>query len=169
MENDPQVSFLLNVVSTIVGGVVLAVLFFVARERIFPMPSIVGRWHVQMRTEYTDYNPYNEMVLRYVAVLWREGSEIRGTIEKVYENSSTGERKYTGKDRTRGLIEGYIDKRYLSKDCIYVHIVEDGHGRESTHYHDLKVTRRGKMTGRFFAMVANSEGEVTWQRNSFWK
>ena len=35
-----------------------------------------------MHTERTNYNPYQNMELRYVAILWREGPNIRGTIEK---------------------------------------------------------------------------------------
>ena len=115
----------------------------------------------------TAYNPYQGMVLRYVAMLWREGIGIKGTIEKVYEDSQTGKRAYVGTKRTRGTIEGYIDKRYFSKDRIYLHIVEKGHGRESTHFHDLLVKSSGRMTGTFSAMVASSEGEATWQREQF--
>ena len=82
----------------------------------------------------------------------------RGTVEKVYEISSTGERPYVGEHRTRGTVEGYLEKRYLSKDLVHLHIVEDGHGRESTHFHELHVRKGGDMVGRFFAMVADSEG-----------
>lgn len=120
-----------------------------------------------MYTIKTAYTPYQGMVLRYIAMLWHEGSRIKGTIEKVYEDSKTGKRRYVGKNRTRGTVEGYIDKRYFSKDRIYLHIVEDGHGRPSTHFHDLVAERSGRMTGNFNAMVANSEGQVTWQREDF--
>ena len=160
-------TFVWNIASTIVGGVVLAVLFFFAREKCFPLPKVAGRWHVEMQTINTTYNPYRGMVLQYVAMLWHEGIGIKGTIEKVYEDSTTGKRRYVGKNRTRGTIEGYIDKRYFSKDRIYLHIIEDGHGRQSTHFHDLLVKRSGRMTGTFSAMVASSEGKATWQREQF--
>ena len=161
------VNLLLNVLATVVGGVVLAFLFFSAREKCFPLPVLIGRWHFEMTTESTAYSPYQDMVLRYVALLWREGPIIKGTVEKVYEISSTGERPYVGKNRTRGIVEGYIDKKYLSKDLVYLHITEDGHGRESTHFHDLHVSKGGRMAGRFFSMVADSEGVVAWQRKPF--
>ena len=120
-----------------------------------------------MHTSKTAYEPYEGMVLRYIAIVWREGSVIKGTVEKVYENSSTGEREYVGKNRTRGQVEGHIEKRYFLKDGVSLHIVEDGHGRQSTCFYELVVQRNDRMTGVFFAMAAASEGEVTWQREPF--
>ena len=159
--------FLRGSASTVIGGVLLAILFFLSREIWFPLPNITGKWHVEVHTSKTAYKPYEGMVLRYIAIAWREGSVIKGTVEKVYENSSTGEREYVGENRTRGRIEGYIDKRYFSKDRVSLHIVENGHGRQSTSFYELVVQRNGSMTGTLFAMAAASEGEVTWQRESF--
>lgn len=167
MDSQALISFAISLASTVAGGGILAFLFFLLREKSFSLPSMAGCWHVEMRTDKTAYRPYENMVLRYVAMLWRDGSRIRGTVEKIYENSSTGERYYTGKDRTRGKIEGYIDKRYFSKDRIYIHIVEEGKQRESTHLHDLKIEKTGRMIGTFCSMVADSQGEVTWRRESF--
>lgn len=149
------------------GGMFLAVLFFVAREKWFALPDIDGCWHLEMRTDRTVYKPFQDMVLRYVAMLWREGTRIRGTVEKVYENSSTGEREYVGVSRTRGVVEGYIDKRYLSKDRLNLHITEEGHKRQSTHFHQLLIEHSDYMIGSFSSMVADSEGKVTWKRTSF--
>ena len=167
MVSPTLISFLSSTLSTVLGGVVLAILFFWSREKWFPLPNISGCWYLEMRTVDTAYNPYKGMVLRYVAMLWREGTTIKGTAEKVYEHSSTGEHPYIGKHRTRSSIEGHIEKRYLSKDQISLHIVEDGHGRESTHFHALQFDKSGRMTGTFSAMVADSGGEVVWQRQPF--
>jgi hypothetical protein len=107
------------------------------------------------------------MVLRYVAMLWREGGRIKGTVEKIYENSSTGERSYVGTNRTRGVVDGFVEKNYFSKDQVVLHVVEDGHGRESTNFYSLTVNSNGKMTGNFSSMVANQDGNVVWQREVF--
>ena len=80
--------FIPSIIATVVGGVTLALLFFWAREKLFPLPNIAGRWYLEMRTVNTSYEPYTGMVLRYVAMLWREGNRIQGTAEKIYENSS---------------------------------------------------------------------------------
>lgn len=130
-------SFIPSIIATVVGGVTLALLFFWAREKLFPLPNIAGRWYFEMRTINTSYEPYTGMVLRYVAMLWREGNRIQGTAEKIYENSSTGERDYVGENRTRGVVDGYLEKNYFAKDRLYLHVVEDGHGREYTNFYDV--------------------------------
>lgn len=163
--------FLLNslysLLATIVGGVILALLFFWLKEKIFPFPKISGQWYFEMRTRNTAYNPYNDMILQYVAMLWLEGNRIKGTVEKIHENSSTGERDYVGINRTRGFVEGAIEKNYFSKDHVVLHVIEDGHGRQSTNFYDLIVKSNDEMSGSFSSMVAKQDGEVHWKRKEF--
>lgn len=160
-------SFWADIIATLAGGIGLTFLFFLARERLFPVPSITGRWYLEMVTVNTAYNPYKDMVLRYVVIIWKEGNSLKGTAEKIYENSSTGERDFDGKNRTRSVIEGYIEKNYLGKDRVYLHSVENGHGRESTNFYDLLVQSESKMIGAFNSMVANQDGKVVLQREPF--
>lgn len=160
-------NFLYSLLATIIGGGILAFLFFWIREKIFPLPEITGRWYFEMRTIKSAYTPYNGMILRYVAMLWREGNRIEGTVEKIYENSSTGERNYEGKNRTRGIVNGFVQKNYFSKDRIVLHVIEDGHGRESTNFYDLTFKSDGDMAGSFSSMVAKQDGESKWQRNEY--
>lgn len=160
-------SFWSDIAATLVGGVVLAVFFFWFREKVVPLPAITGRWYFEVRTFRTSYKPYKNMVLRYVAMLWREGNRIEGTVEKIYENSSTGEREFVGKNRTRGEVAGYVEKNYFGKDRVLLHVIEEGHGRESTYLYELVMTPDGAMTGEFSSMVANQDGTVRWQRSAF--
>lgn len=159
--------FWVDVASTVVGGGLLALLFFFAKEKLFPLPDVTGRWYFQMNTEETAFNPYKGMVLRYVAMLWREGHRIEGTVEKIYERSSTGEREYVGENRTRGKVSGYIEKNYLGADKLYLHVVEDGHGRESTNFYEVRSFSDSTMSGTFISMVADQAGTVKWQRKSY--
>ena len=158
---------LLNTSSTVFGGILLALLFFVAKEFLFPLPKISGNWTFETKTIQTKYKPYEDMVLQYVAMLRCEGPNVFGTAEKVYENSSTGIRNYTGSARTRAQISGFIEKRYLSKDRVILQIIEDGHGRESTHFYNLIVEESDLMSGTFSSMVASSEGETVWKRETY--
>lgn len=160
-------SFWADIIATLVGGIGLTFLFFVAREKLFPITDITGRWYIEMVTLNTEYNPYKDMILRYVIIIWREGNLLRGTAEKIYENSSTGERTYVGKNRTRASIEGYIEKKYLGNDRVYLHSVENGHGRESTNFYNLLIETDEKMIGSFISMVANQEGSAIFQRTKF--
>jgi hypothetical protein len=160
-------SFVSDVIATIVGGAALTFLFFLAKEKLFPLPEIAGRWYFETRTVETAYKPFAGMVLDYVAMIWQEGPVIRGTVEKIYEKSSTGERAYVGENRTRGALEGYVTKFYLSRDRIRIHLVEDGFGRESTVLFDLASDTASTMSGSFQSMAADQTGIVTWQRDPF--
>lgn len=160
-------SFLSDLLATLAGGALLATLFFWSREKVFPLPKITGHWYFQMTTRQSAYRPYDDMILRYVAMLWREGYRVEGTVEKVYEISSTGEREYVGKDRTRGTVEGYVEKNYFGKDRVFLHVVEDGHGRESTNFYELVAESSERLSGEFASMVADQKGEALWQRNEF--
>lgn len=42
-------SFLVSFTSTVLGGLTLGFLFFLAREKVFPLPSVTGHWHMEMR------------------------------------------------------------------------------------------------------------------------
>lgn len=164
---DFWLNFLYSLLATLVGGFILAFLFFLIRERVFPPPKIAGRWFFETTTLHTAYNPYKDMRLRYMAMLWNEGNYIKGTVEKIYENSSTGERCYEEKNRRRGFIDGCIVKNYFSKDRVDLHLVVNDHGRESTYFFDIVIKSNSKMTGSFTSMVANQNGNVTWQRERF--
>lgn len=160
-------NFLYSFLATITGGGLLALFLFWLREKVFHLPRVAGCWYFKMHTVNTAYNPYEGMILGYVAMLWCAGNRIEGIVEKIYENSSTGERNYEEKNRTRGLVKGFIEKNYFSKDRISLHVVEDGHGRESTHFYELVVKSEKDMVGRFTSMVASQDGEVGWQRDKF--
>jgi len=160
-------SFFSDVLSTVVGGAALTFLFFLGREKLFPLPAIVGRWYFEIQTTSTDYVPYQGMILRYVAMVWPAEYRIEGTAEKIYENSSTGVRQFVGEHRTRAVVEGLIQKQYFSSDKVFLHIVEEGHGRESTNFFRLVVQADGTMVGTFSSMVASQEGRSLWQRRPF--
>ena len=160
-------SFWADLLATVVGGVVLAVLFFLAKERFFPLQKLTGRWYLEQTTQTTAYTPYSGMILRYVVMLWREGSKVEGSAEKIYENSSTGEHTFSGENRTRATVIGYVEKKYFGKDIIYLHVVENGHGRESTTFYEITADRVDTFHGNFSSMVADQNGTVKWQSKPF--
>lgn len=161
------ISFIPDILATVIGGIILAVIFFWSRENLFSIPEMTGKWYFQIKTVQTAYRPYEGMVLRYVAILYREGNKVEGTVEKIYENSTTGEREFVGENRTRGSVVGYIEKNYFSNDKVFLHVVENGHGRESTNFYKLLVLPNGEMKGEFSSMVADQEGITEWRRSIF--
>ena len=160
-------ALLVGTLSTIFGGLILAFLFFLAREKIYPLPSVTGRWYVELRFRSTSIERFEGMILRYDAMLWREGNSIKGTAEQVYADAKTGVRKHVGTQRTRSVVEGHADRNIFSTNRVALHIVEDGPEREFTHFHSLIVRGKDRMTGNFSSTAADAEGNVTWQRTPF--
>lgn len=155
----------INLITTVIGGLVLAFLFFLMKEKLCPLPNIVGRWYFDVTTKNTAYKPYQGMTLWYVAMLWREGHVVHGTVEKIHEKSSADEIDYVGATRTLGEVRGYIEKKYLGKDRLFLHVIEDGENRKSTCFHELTFKSK-RMVGEFTSTVAKQDGAVLWQRDS---
>ena len=130
-------TFWSDLLATVIGGVVLAFLFFLIKEWLMPPPKIVGRWYLEQCTTKTSYASYKDMKLRYVLMLYKDGLKIEGTAEKIYESSVNGDRPFVGEHRTRAVVTGTIEKNYLSKDRVYLHIDEDGHGRSFTTFYEF--------------------------------
>ncbi len=181
-----------NLILPVISGIVLAILFFLVREKCYPFPNVDGRWNVEMQTEKTLFRPYENMTVKYVAILLREGALIKGTAEKTYEATSADTIEYIGDKRTHGRIEGVIDKHYFSADLAKIYIIEEGERRPFTHFHFLTVGSSdsigvktfvrnlceclirssfpersdSSMVGDFMQTAAESEGEVRWLRNN---
>ena len=117
---------------TVISGAVLAIAFFWVREKCFPLPTIEGRWFIETKTARSSYNPFKDMILLYEAMLWREGNVIKGTAEKIFENSEKKQGDFVGEKRTRSQVDGYIEKRYFGADRVCLHFIEKGRLREST-------------------------------------
>jgi hypothetical protein len=160
-------SFWADFLATLLGGVVLAVFFFLAKEKLFPLPKLSGHWYLEQTTKTTAYNPFFGMILRYKVMLLREGNRVEGTAEKIYEKTPKGERTFSGVHRTRATVTGYVEKNYFGKDRLYLHVVEVGHGRESTTFYEITTDCTDTFHGNFSSMVADQNGIVKWQRNQF--
>lgn len=154
---------MLEVGSTVIGGLLLAFIFFVFRDFIFKFPALSGLWRFESETQSTSYNPYRGMKLTYLVLLWQEGPAIYGSGEKVREDLNGAVRTYTGAQRSRIEIRGYLTKRYLARSEVVLHFNEHSESRQSSTMQALKFEGRGKMGGTFASTVANSSGTARWK------
>lgn len=104
------------------------------------------------------------MILGYESILFQRGNSVYGTVEKIYENSSEGEREYIGKYRIQGKIDGHIDKKYLGKNQLTIQIIEEGEIRKSTWMHKLNIVSKCHMEGTFESTAAKQSGSVSWRK-----
>lgn len=161
---DPYlISFIINITSTITGGVLLAIIFFISKEKIFKYHDVSGKWYIEIKTKETAYDNYKDMILVYELFLWREGNQLYGTTEKSYENSKVRKQELTEKQRTRGKVNGVYEKNYLSSDMVNIHIHEFGARRESSYFLKMKVKKK-LMKGTFISFIAKQKGEAVCTR-----
>lgn len=155
-----------NIFATVIGGLLLALIFFSLKEYFFSLPKLNGNWVFEIITVHSDYNPYKDMLLRYHVLLWQEGNQIKGTGEKIYEKTSEQEKEYVGDKRSRIEISGYLTKKYFSKDLIVIHYEEENEVRKSSTIHNLTIKDTNQMNGSFVSTIANQQGTTTWTRRT---
>jgi hypothetical protein len=155
------------VLATLTGGCLLALTFFIFKERIFKPTNLDGTWVYTQETHMTEYNQFEGMLINYLSLLACEGNNIYGSSEKINDITSSGKkREYIGKYRTLTKITGHIEKRYLSKDRIFIHISEFGEQRESSTVHSLEKINENTLKGSFSSTIANQQGTAVWIRRS---
>ena len=160
------IEILVQVIATIIGGIFLAILFFIYKEKINRLPSLSGLWTFKISVESSSYNPYKEMSVSYIVLLIQEGNHMSGTGEKIKDVMSGKTTEYVGKERVNIEISGYIMQRFFSADECIVHIKETGKLRDSSTLHQLKIMNDSSIDGVFVSTIANSMGRVTWKRGN---
>ncbi|OTG60034.1 hypothetical protein B9T36_05170 [Acinetobacter sp. ANC 4204] len=168
------------------AAIIIAIVFFWIRERVFGIPDFSGQWFLKSVTNTTVYRPYEKMELQHNLFLRLEGNNIRGASEKNYEDSSYGKRKthlrhileYTGKHRARASIEGSIQKNIFGPDILTIHATEYGEKRQSTIYCRFELKKKyfffsdrmaTRFDGDFYSMVADQRGTVCLSKTAFHK
>jgi hypothetical protein len=162
-------SFFSDAGAGILGGAVLTAILFTLREHVYPLPNINGRWFVQTLTKSSVYKPYKDMLLKHEVIIWQEGACIRGSSEKIFENSVNGPRQFEGKNRSQGQVDGFVTQFYVPrKNRIRLHVKEVGVERASTIFFDLVYKKDvDRMTGIFEGTAGSVSGDSEWSRNRY--
>lgn len=158
---------LTGTISTVLGGIFLAVIFFFLRMKVFPLPEVEGRWYFEVVTTNTAYNPYRGMVLTYEVMLQTKDGYVTGSAEKIHECSIVNnDLDFEGIHRARVTVTGYIQKKYFGRDKMFLYLVEKG-SRESSSAHQLTAGRFWKpvsWSGFFQSTIARQDGTCSWSR-----
>lgn len=159
--------FLGGLGSTVLGGVLLTIIFFIFKEKLFSLPTVAGVWECETIVQNTEYNPYRGMKVWYRITLLQSGTTISGMGEKDRESAAAGTRRYEGKHRRTTNISGAITKRFFGSDEIVIFWREDGEQREVASFFRLRVSgckRKGDLSGSFYTTAAKSSGAASWKR-----
>ena len=157
---------IVNILSTVIGGLLLALIIFLLKETVFCLPKLNGNWIYETITSKSDYNPYKNMKLQYYVLLWQEGNQIKGTGEKIFEKTENQEIEYVAKDRARVEVNGFLTKKYFLKKLIIIHLNEKNERRKSSTIHNLTIKNTNEMIGNFVSTIANTQGTVSWIRRT---
>ncbi len=118
------------------------------------------------------------MQLTYTIRMFQEGNKLKGVGEKVRavipnnsKNIMVVDEEYSGKQRVRIQIEGYIENNYFAQDKIKIFYTEGGKGsqgpRKTVTIQDLYLADNGDLIGNFDSTVSDSVGKVIWKKKSY--
>lgn len=156
-----------SLAATVIGGIVLTITFFFAKEQLFSLPLVSGVWECQQTTLDSTYTPFKGMTVWYRIVLLQDDEKITGTGEKDRDTGSTGNHSYSGEHRIPIEITGKIEKSFTRSDVIRIHWSEDGTSRKSTTFHELRVSgskKNGALFGKFSSTAGSCSGTAHWTR-----
>ncbi len=165
LNNDNEL--ILSMVGTVFGGLFLSLIYLVLYDFIYRIPDLSGKWEFTEITTKTSFNPYNNMEVTYLTIIWNEGRNIFGSGEKIFEKNQKEEIEFKTEKRVNIEIEGHIKKRYFWDDEIVIHYIEDGRKRKSSTIHKLKLKSRSKILGSFFKTAANASGSSNWIKKEY--
>jgi hypothetical protein len=154
--------------STVIGGIVLTLLFFVFKEQCFCPPALSGVWECQLIVEKTANNPFRGMQVWYRVSFLQDGHSFFGEGEKDREVSMKGSARHTGKSRIHIQVRGIVEKRLTGPDSIRVQWKENGDRVSSTTL-ELRLSgdkKTGSLVGTYYTTAGECRGKSYWHRIS---
>ncbi|MEM1401241.1 MAG: hypothetical protein AAGF58_15245 [Pseudomonadota bacterium] len=147
-------------------GLALSAVALLSSDVFFTLPALNGFWDFEIHYEQTNHGPFDGLDLRYTAVIIQQGTNFHGTGEKDAERLPNSDRwmEYSGGGRIPIEITGYIQRRFLGRDSIVLHIQERGTRRQSSAFQRLTLSGGDALVGTFDTTVADTSGPVRWER-----
>lgn len=152
---------LVNILSNIIGGVIVIFLAFYINEIKFKV-DISGVWVVRTLHINSNLNRYKNMELDYHLNLIQNSLEIKGSGEKISQKMvfQNIHYEYPRNERVLSKIYGSIEKNYISKSKVNLMIIEKGKFRESRTVFSLVLIEDDYLVGSFYSTAADSQGQV---------
>lgn len=149
-------------IATVVGGLSLTVILFFINEYIVPKKNLTGEWSAIFTTKETSYNTFKDLQTNWTFHLLQKGYEISGYAEKTSERQSgKGLLNFERSKRVHAKINGYLERKYFTKDQLNISFFEEGRERDTTAIIKLTIISSKKLTGLFSSTAADSKGTVT--------
>jgi hypothetical protein len=164
LKNDFTKQAFVNVVGTVIGGLIMSLCFFVWSDYVVKEPNLNGRWYFTIIYEDVQLSKLKNLQVTYEVLLSQENLHIKGTGERIEEVQSGVKHQYIGEQRVPIDIEGTIDFNYFANDTLNIRYNEFGKQRRSASFHKLIRFDDTRMDGTFDSTISDSSGRVFWSR-----
>lgn len=158
-----------DVLATVIGGFIFAILLYLINEYIFKNPLLFGEelnglWEVETITLKSNKAEYIDLKIEFNVHLIQVGNEIKGFGEKIREiNPDNSILVYEFAKRPRIEISGYFEKNYFKRSKLHLLVEDYGRIRTTSSNYELTVYRKN-MIGSFTSTAAKSNGNTTWKK-----
>ncbi|UUR73711.1 hypothetical protein [Enterobacter asburiae] len=169
-------AFSSNNLGSLVAGLLVffisAIIVFLIKDKLKKPPSFSGVFYLKIKTEQTAMNSYKGLSSFFVLTLINESAtKAIGKIEKIYDIEPNGYmRPYTGKDRNTGDVVLTIERYYLGRNKMNIHISLKGDANGAQRPSSLVISlNRAKLktSGVFTTTAADSTGTAVFQNEKF--
>ncbi len=156
---------LVNVIATVIGGLLLTLFLFLLNEYGFPKKNLTGEWETSMDIENTSHPDYLNLKIVYKIHLLQKGYKLSGSGEKIKDIRPGGEEyEFERKNRVIIDIDGYYERKFFKKSMIYLNVNEEGRVRETRATYFLILVNKKKLTGTFLSTAADSSGKINMEK-----
>ena len=155
----------IEVYGSMISAALIAISFFVFSDFFFEPPNLNGKWFTVIKTENSSLDRFVGMMLIYEIILFQDDDNLYGTAEKISEIVDQKKYDYAPDKRVRIEFKGIIDRKYFTKDILYLHWSEEGRRRTTSSYFEITRFNDNYMFGIFNSTAAESNGKSEWVRD----
>lgn len=156
---------LVNVLGTIIGGLLFTLILFLLNEYVFPKNNLTGEWKTSTKVVKTSYNPFKDLTVEYKIHLIQKGYELSGSGEKVKDIKVDGTQTvFLRENRVNINVDGFFERKYFGKSKVYLNIEEEGRKRDTRATYTLTLKDHDILEGTFISTAADARGTVTMKR-----
>ena len=157
---------LVNILGTIIGGLIFTLILFLLNEYAFPKINLTGEWITTIKIEKTSYKPFDNLTVQYKVHLLQKGYELSVSGEKIKDIKPDGtETVFIREKRVVIDIDGYFERKYFSKSKIYLNINEEGRKRETRATYFLTFRDLNHLQGNFISTAADASGQIKMEKS----
>jgi hypothetical protein len=163
---------LLNVIGTVIGGIILSVLGFLYADLIYPMPSLTGGWKMTQTTKHGPKDVVKGVTVFSNLQLFQQGCQITGS-GNLIRHLDPGQKDtilYSTEKKIRLDATGYLTQNLLSHPTADFSITQYNDSGSATFTLILTAIDHNHLVGFFSNDADSTKGTDTLERDgNYWK